>query len=255
MGTKNFFQRYNSKGDSSLPKYQQLRAAVMAAMRDGFWKEGERLPTEEQLVDITGYSLGTIQRAVRMLADDGALMRKQGSGTFVARTTSRISEPWHFQFLDDDGETLLPAYPKIIVRERTDQQGPWNRFLEKGHDSLLRIDRLINVNDEFIFLSRFFVTGELADLMESKTTKQLDGANFRIVLTNACKMPVTNVAHNVSVTNANSKQAALLLVQRDDPLLKVEIGATAGKSMPLYFQELLCPPTHRKLLLSSVSVF
>jgi DNA-binding GntR family transcriptional regulator len=251
MTAENFFRTFSSEAGSNLPKYQHLRAAVVAAIRDGHWKEGEKLPTEEQLVEITGYSLGTIQRAVRTLAEDGTLMRKQGSGTFVARTTSRISEPWHFQFLDDDGETLLPAYPKIIARERTDQRGPWSRFLDNGNDSLLRIDRIINVNDEFMFLSRFFVAGELAALMESKPPKQLDGANFRIVLTNACKMPVTNIQHNVSVTSASRKQAALLLVHRDDPLLRVEIAATAGKVTPLYFQELLCPPTNRKLSLSS----
>ena len=92
LASENFFETYRSGEDSSLPKYQQLRAAIISAIRDNFWTEGSKLPTEEQLIRITSYSLGTVQRAIRTLADDGILTRKQGSGTFVARTVSRISE-------------------------------------------------------------------------------------------------------------------------------------------------------------------
>ena len=140
-----------------------------------------------------------------------------------------------------------------MVCERTDQRGPWSRFLDQYPEKLLRVDRIINVNDEFFFLSRFFVGGEFADLMESIPIPKLDGANFRIVLSNFCKMPVTNIAHTVSMTRANNEQAALLKVQGDIPLLRVEIGATAGKDRSLYFLELLCPPTHRKLSRTNVS--
>jgi hypothetical protein len=109
------------------------------------------------------------------------------------RSGSRIAEPWHFQFLSEDGGAVLPAYPKVVCRERTGQRGPWSRFLNQGHAPILRIDRLINVNDEFTAFSRFFTAGTYADLMEAKSLDQLHAANFRIVLSEACRLPVTRI--------------------------------------------------------------
>ena len=248
----NFFHRYRPTHGDSVPKYQQVRFAMIEAIRDGYWRDGVRLPTEEQLVDMTGFSLGTVQRAVRMLAEDGVLTRRQGSGTYVSHSSSRITEPWHFQFLSEDGESVLPAYPKVVCRERTGQHGPWSRFLNQGRAPILRIDRVINVNDEFTAFSRFFVAGTYADLMEAMPLDQLHAANFRVVLSEACRLPVTRIGHTVSITQASGDQARKLLIARKDPLLRIEINATAGTHVPLYFQELLSPATERRLSLPSV---
>jgi DNA-binding GntR family transcriptional regulator len=243
---------YRPKGTENVPKYQQLRFAMIEAIRDGHWREGVRLPTEEELVGTTGFSLGTVQRAVRMLAEDGVLARRQGSGTFVSHAGSRIAKPWHFQFLGEDGETVLPAYPKVVCRERTGQRGAWSRFLGQDREPILRIDRIINVNDEFTAFSRFFVAQDYADLMEATPLGQLHGANFRIVLSETFRLPVTQIGHTVSITQANNDQARILLIARKEPLLRIEINATAGTGVPLYFQELLSPAMDRKLSLPSV---
>ena len=248
----NFFDRYRPADGDNIPKYQQIRFAMIEAIRDGFWRDGVKLPTEEELIRMTGFSLGTVQRAVRMLADDGVLARRQGSGTFISHSSSRISEPWHFQFLSEDGETVLPAYPKVVCRERTGQRGPWSPFLKQGRAPILRIDRVINVNDEFTAFSRFFVADAYAGLMEAIEGDKLHGANFRIVLSEACRLPVTRIGHVVSISQATGDQARKLMIARRDPLLRVEISATAGTDVPLYFQELLSPATGRRLSLPSV---
>lgn len=246
-----FFRACRPAADAKLPKYQQVRFAVIEALRNGYWEEGARLPTEEELVGITGFSLGTVQRAVRMLVDDGVLTRRQGSGTY-SRTDARISEPWHFRFLDEDGESVLPAYPKVVARERTSQRGPWTRFLQQGSGKVLRIDRIININDEFNAFSRFFVAGAYADLMEAAPVEKLHGANFRIVFSERCRLPVTQIGHTVSLVQASNEQARMLRIARRETILRVEILATAGADVRLYYQELYCPRTDRKLSLPNV---
>lgn len=247
-----FFDQYRPKQLGDLPKYQQLRFAVIEAVRDGFWRNAAKLPTEEELVEITGFSLGTVQRAIRMLAQDGVLARRQGSGTFVAHRPSRIFQPWHFQFLGEDGVSVLPVYPKVVCRERTSQRGPWTSFLNQENEPLLRLDRLINVNDEFTAFSRFFIAGSYADMMENVPLAKLHGANFRVVLSETFRLPVISIGHSVSVIEASSEQSKKLLVPHDYPLLRVEIHAKAATEIPLYFQELICPASNRKLSLPSV---
>jgi DNA-binding GntR family transcriptional regulator len=56
-----------------------LRRAIFA----GEFAPGSRVPNEDQLSDRFGVSRATIREAVRGLAEDGYLVRRQGSGTYV----------------------------------------------------------------------------------------------------------------------------------------------------------------------------
>ena len=46
------------------------REAVLAAIDQGLWQRGAKLPTESEFVAATPSSLGTVQRAMRELAED-----------------------------------------------------------------------------------------------------------------------------------------------------------------------------------------
>lgn len=55
-------------------------------------KPGDRLPTERELVTMTGLSLMTVRRALSELAQRGVIRREQGRGTFV-QSTRIATEP------------------------------------------------------------------------------------------------------------------------------------------------------------------
>lgn len=69
-------------------KYQEVADRLRRGVVAGDWAIGARLPTEQQLVDNTGFSLNTIRRAVDELVDDGLVERRQGAGTFVVMQRS-----------------------------------------------------------------------------------------------------------------------------------------------------------------------
>ena len=50
---------------------------------DGRWAIGERIPNEPTLAAMLGVSRGTVREAVKMLASQGMLETRQGSGTYV----------------------------------------------------------------------------------------------------------------------------------------------------------------------------
>lgn len=66
------------------PRYQQIKAMILRRVASGEWGGAERLPSENELVKLTGVSRVTVNRALRELADAGLLVRVQGVGTFVA---------------------------------------------------------------------------------------------------------------------------------------------------------------------------
>lgn len=65
------------------PLYLQVQHILLEHVAKGRWKPGERLPSEPELARETGVSLGTLRRAVELLAADGVLERRAGAGTFV----------------------------------------------------------------------------------------------------------------------------------------------------------------------------
>jgi GntR family histidine utilization transcriptional repressor len=66
------------------PLYQQIKNTIQEKIRNGDWKSGQKLPSENELVDALGVSRMTINRALRELTHDGLINRVHGIGSFIA---------------------------------------------------------------------------------------------------------------------------------------------------------------------------
>jgi GntR family transcriptional regulator len=53
----------------------------------GRYRQGDRLPPENEVATMLGVSRGTLRSALHRLEERGEIVRRQGSGTFVGRTT------------------------------------------------------------------------------------------------------------------------------------------------------------------------
>ena len=66
-------------------KYAELALKLRSDIRNGVYSDGERLPSENELVSDTGYSRQTIRQAIGILENEGIVSRIQGSGTYVRK--------------------------------------------------------------------------------------------------------------------------------------------------------------------------
>jgi len=73
-------------GTSSVPLFDQLRTAVIEAVRDGRLAAGARLPTVRVLAAELGLATNTVARAYRELESAGVVETRRRFGTFVARS-------------------------------------------------------------------------------------------------------------------------------------------------------------------------
>src|SRR5690606_10143174 len=89
-----------------------------------------------------------LQKALQLLDDDGVLVRRHGSGTFVAIGNVRDERVRHFRFLSEDEQSILPISIEVVAVDRVAEQGPWARFLGP-EDSYVRVMRRISINREF----------------------------------------------------------------------------------------------------------
>jgi GntR family transcriptional regulator len=74
---------------SNLPLYQQLQRALREAIDRGVYGPAEALPAERQLASELDISRITVRKAIDELVEDGLLIRKQGSGTFVSNRVEK----------------------------------------------------------------------------------------------------------------------------------------------------------------------
>jgi GntR family transcriptional regulator len=230
-------------------KHAELSSWLRHAITTGVFQVGDRLPTEAEFVGATPYSLGTIQRAIRTLVDEGLVERKPKLGTFVAQGRRKIDEPRHFRFLDDDRKSPLPVYAKVVSRTSIRQRGPWNDYLD---GQLLRIDRLVNVNDEFNAYSRFFVDPSRFPIFAEISTDALDGENFRVLLNKQIAGPIERICHRVGMTRPSPQIARATGIPLEQNCTLIEIAAAARGDDFLYYQELTVPPTDRRLELAEL---
>lgn len=100
-----------------LPVYLQISELLARQIKAGYWRKGERLPTEAELAQSLDVAVGTVRKALALLSEQGVLERKQGSGTYVKQVagTQRIYELFRLELSDGPG---LPTAHILDVRRQ-----------------------------------------------------------------------------------------------------------------------------------------
>lgn len=92
------------------PLYEEVRAHLTEGIAEGRWKAGESIPSEGELAAHFGVAIGTIRKAVDNLVAQGALVRRQGKGTYVTAHDGRRLMFHFFHIVGADGSR---AYPEV----------------------------------------------------------------------------------------------------------------------------------------------
>jgi DNA-binding transcriptional regulator YhcF (GntR family) len=122
--------------DDGRPPYLQVATQLKAAIATGKLKPGEKLASGNEMAQAYGVARQTIQQALRVLRDEGLIVSRQGSGTFVkARTEKPVGLRPHIEaaFGADDvtidfagfsGETLAGAIQEPLDKIRAGRLTP-----------------------------------------------------------------------------------------------------------------------------------
>jgi GntR family transcriptional regulator len=76
--------RYRAASKSSpLPMHYQVEQDMRERIASGTWKQGEQIPSEQELCALYRVSRTTLRQAIQMLVDEGLIVRERGRGSFV----------------------------------------------------------------------------------------------------------------------------------------------------------------------------
>ncbi|MFG1399963.1 GntR family transcriptional regulator [Roseixanthobacter pseudopolyaromaticivorans] len=235
-----FWRRFAPKHPGHAPKYLQLRDAVLAGIREGFWSLGDRLPAEKDLALATGLSLGTVQKAYRELVQDGVVDRRQGrAGSFVNREPRPVDTVWHFLFSDERRENFFPVFPQVDRVHRHSNRGSWSMHLQWAEGEMVQIDRIVDIGHEFLVYSQFIIDARVYDQARKGKTTALEGINLRREL----NLSVQRMTYDIRIEQLPSHICSKICVSAKTIGMVVEIFSSANPANNGSFQRIFIPRT------------
>ena len=76
--------------DPHLPQYKKVYEDLRKQIVDGIFKEGDLLPSENELCSVYGVTRPTVRQALSSLVSDGFIKKHQGKGSIVHKLPKGI---------------------------------------------------------------------------------------------------------------------------------------------------------------------
>ena len=170
---------------SSLPKYLQLKEIMLAHFQEAHYGAGQKLPTENELIEQFEVSRSTVRQTLAELVSDGIIYKIQGSGAFFAGHSQKILKrsrligvltprisyyiyPELIQGIDDIAQQHRYNMVVGTANARPEQElASFRQLLEKDIDGLL-----------------FEPTGGYDSIRDAEVFREMEGLRIPVVLMN-----------------------------------------------------------------------
>jgi len=217
------------QADSASPLYHQLMRRIAGDIDKGIYPVGSRIPPEHELENIYHVSRVTVRRALSELTNEGLLERKQGKGTFVSapRMSQDLKNVHSFHdFCRQNGMT--PGARVIHVKEVAPELQETADLQLRDGDRVVETLRVRLANNEPVVLERNNFSMAYAWLEEADLTGSL------YALLREYGVEPKQATHDLSLCEADARQAELLAVAPGTPLLKLREVIYDQRGRPLH---------------------
>lgn len=203
------------------PFYQKIRSDIEEKIKNGYYKQGEYLPSEAKLESLYKVSRTTVRNAVRSLVDDGYLTIVRGKGTKVTPSKLSASYPNLMSFTDVIQKQGIKS---SLLKMKISQTFPTQEVAEKldidPEEKVYEIYRERAADDEPIcihisFIPCKYLEGNDVSLIERRQSLyQALEEDFNISIQTA--------QDNISAIGASTHVAKILNIEKGDPVLFIE---------------------------------
>lgn len=244
-----YLARELPRADQSLPKYQQLHDTLMRSIRDGVVEPGDKLPSEAELTSMAPFSLGTVQKTMKMLMDEGVVVRKTGAGTVVRAVDRRMDQPLHCRFSRGD-DAFLPVFPTILQRETAPAGHPFTKTFPTDAN-IVRLDRAIRIGDEFTLFTRFYCDADRFPIFAMRPFEDLNTENFKKLIQQETAIRVSRIDQKIRHAPTPREVAGIIGVAEGTDVMTIKAVAYDRFDAIAYCQQFFIPPNDLELTIES----
>jgi len=222
--------------DSPLPLYHQLSDILLERIRSGEYPEGSKIPSEHRLAETFGIGRPTARQATDLLVRKNVLIRKRGSGTFVAEQPKEVDLFSLAGTLSSFQEKGITLQTSIIEETHLTDVGEEdeNPFSKKNAYFLSRLSRVSGkpVLIEDIYLHAAIFSGINRIDLKGRSLSQVVAENYYM-------RPVGG-NQNFRIGYLTGKRARDLNVSSKTPILVVKRFLHFSQADSAIFSELYC---------------
>jgi GntR family transcriptional regulator len=219
---------------------------VLRRIESGALREGDRLPSEEQLASKFRVSVGTVQKALERLARSGLVLREHGRGTFVAGTRIATADVSFLRFRDAAGREL-PNFMHLRSVRRVKRKGPWSEFLGE-EPAYVRIERLISVGGEQDLASEFWLRESDFSRLEGGDRRALE-KNLRVLLGQKLALPTLRIDQWIRFEPLPAAVAESLALEAGGTGFVMEMRGYTLRDRPLFYHRVYAGPFAHNLVI------
>ena len=211
----NFPQKLNRQ--SQLALYYQLKHILLAQMDGGIYKNGDRLPSENELAKQYKVSRQVVRQAFKDLVAEGRVVVQQGAGYFVNQKRFRKALPKLGSHTESMASLGLPTQT-LVVRQEIIAPPDFiaESLLPPGENQALFIERVSYLENEPVCILLAYYTLKYSPAL---LNAELNNRSIYSILQKCCSVVPKCAETIISVTFADEEQSSLLSIREGMPLL------------------------------------
>jgi GntR family transcriptional regulator len=213
------------------PLYARVERVIAAEIAAGSLAVGDRVPTEEGLVERFGVSRITVRRAVQNLVARGLVEVRWGRGTFVA--APRITQPLTALtgFVEDMVALGRTATAKVLRVEVVPAPAGVAGELDLDAGTyVIHIERVRLADGQPISLDDTYLPRDVGERIAADDLARLPVFEL---LEQKYAVPLVEATYRLSATGADPHAAAELRIAAGDPVFRIERTSFTTGSRPV----------------------
>lgn len=222
----------------TIPQYKRLYEILRKHISEGVYKEGDLLPSENELCQLYLLTRPTVRQALGTLAGEGYIIKHQGKGSIVHHPVKEIG------ILSVSGTTTAVGERKLItkiivkpvlIKWPDSFMFPLND-LEK-ESGCIYMERVRFLEDIPIFYDISFIPNINLPRI---TSRQFENKSLFTILRDAYNIEIKGGEQRIKAIRPDKKISKLLNLGRDQPVLHLERKIETNRSGLFLYSSIFC---------------
>ncbi len=214
------------------PLYEEVRAHLTEGIAEGRWKPGEALPPEPALASRFSVAIGTVRKAVDALVAQGAVVRRQGKGTFVVAHDNRRLMFHFFHIVGADGAKAEPAVRTLRFERGRADAAEAAALAVPRDERVIRIRNLLTLGGRPVVLDDITVAAALFPGLTERIWTARDNTIYHLYQSRY-GINVLRTDEHLRAVPAAGEVAQRLGVAPGTPLLEIRRVALTFRDRPV----------------------
>lgn len=201
-------------------KYEEIYNSLLDKIKSGYFKKGDILPSEYDLMKEYDASRDTIRKSLQLLSNKGCIQKHKGKGSIVIN-----SNIYNFEFgkILTFKEVSSKLHSKVKTKvQRCECIKPdsfiKNALMLNDDENVWAIERIRNIDGENIILDIDFINASIIPIVNEKILKN----SLYEYIENDLNLKISYAEREISCEKANDNDKKLLDLKDYDMIINVE---------------------------------